>query len=303
MNLSIVIVSYKSDHLIENIILSCPSNFEIIIIENSINKQLKTKLENKYSNVKVILPNENLGYGSAINLALYNSKNNYVFCLSPDVEINKNCFDEIVELLKKFNNFTILAPTYLDDSIHKNYGISDILKKKANIKIEKFILKQVSEIDGAAFLINKSNLDSIKIMDENFFLYFESTDMCMNLIKQGKKLFVIDNLKFNHLGTSSSDLSIKNEISLNRNWHYAWSKFYLFRKHYNYLYGLKKTLKNFFHSLKWFSICRIKYIYSKQKKDKMDFDLHKAILLGLVNSYFLRKSSYRPLNEINKEKN
>ena len=60
MNLSIVIVSYKSDHLIENIISSCPSNFEIIIIENSINKQLKTKLENKYSNVKVILPNENL---------------------------------------------------------------------------------------------------------------------------------------------------------------------------------------------------------------------------------------------------
>ena len=36
------------------------------------------------------------------------------------------------------------------------------------------------------------------------FLYFESTDMCMNLIKQGKKLFVIENLKFNHLGTSSS---------------------------------------------------------------------------------------------------
>ena len=40
MNLSIVIVSYKSDHLIENIILSCPANFEIIIIENSKNKEI-----------------------------------------------------------------------------------------------------------------------------------------------------------------------------------------------------------------------------------------------------------------------
>ena len=38
------------------------------------------------------------GLGAAL---LAKSKNNYVFCLSPDVEINKNCFDEIVELLKK----------------------------------------------------------------------------------------------------------------------------------------------------------------------------------------------------------
>ena len=303
MNLSIVIVSYKSDHLIEKIISSCPSEFEIIIIENSVNKELKIKLENKYSNVKVILPKKNLGYGSAINLGLGISKNNYVFCLSPDVEIDKKCFQEILDILKKFDNFTILAPTYLNESIHKNYIISEIFKKENDNKVEKYILKPVSEIDGAAFIINKSNLESTKIMDENFFLYFESTDMCMNLIKQGKKIFVTDNLKFIHLGTSSSNPSIKKEINFNRNWHYAWSKFYLFRKHYNYFYALKKTLKNFFHSLKWFLICKIKYKYSNQKKDKIDQDLHKAVLMGLINSYLLRKSSYRPLDMNTEEKN
>ena len=303
MNLSIVIVSYKSDHLIENIILSCPANFEIIIIENSKNKDLKIKLEKKYSNVEVIIPEENLGYGTAINVGLNNSKNNYVFFITPDAEIDKKCFQDILELIKKFSDFTLLAPTYFNEKTHKNYSISDTLANKEDIKVDKYILKEVSEIDGAAFLIKKTNIESKKIMDENFFMYFESTDMCMNFIKQGKKLFVVNNIKFNHIGTSSSDNAIKNEININRNWHYAWSKFYLFRKHFNYFYALKKTLKNFFHSLKWYLVCNIKYIFSKEKKDKTDRDLHKAILLGLINSYFLRKSSYRPMNTNNRKNN
>ena len=46
-------------------------------------------------------------------------------------------------------------------------------------------------------------------MDENIHLYFENQEVCLRFKKQGKKLYVVDNLKFVHHGTQSSDPSLK----------------------------------------------------------------------------------------------
>ena len=43
MNLSVVIVAFKSGHLLEKLILSIPKNYEIIIIENSLDREIKDK--------------------------------------------------------------------------------------------------------------------------------------------------------------------------------------------------------------------------------------------------------------------
>ena len=45
MNLSFVIVSFKSFHLIEKQIQSIENNHQIIVVENSLDKNLKEKLE------------------------------------------------------------------------------------------------------------------------------------------------------------------------------------------------------------------------------------------------------------------
>ena len=78
MNLSFVIVSFKSFHLIEQQIQSIENNHQIIVVENSLDKNLKEKLEKLYSNVEVIIPESNLGYGKALNLGIKQSKNNFL---------------------------------------------------------------------------------------------------------------------------------------------------------------------------------------------------------------------------------
>ena len=294
MTISVVIVAFKSDHLLENLIHTIPNHFEIIVIENSLNHNLRSNLK-KFKNVKVIIPNENLGYGKSFNLGLEISKNNIICFISPDIFIPENCFESLIKLIEKFKDFSILAPSYKNEKIHKNYQIKDKFKLN-NLFVDNFKLIEVDEIDFAMALVNKSNISNLKLMDENFFLYFESTDACLSLRKQNKKIYVVENIKFIHHGTSSSDISHKNTIDINRNWHFSWSKFYLFKKHYNYLYGLKKTLPNFIHSLKWFIICKVKLIIFKTKKVEMEANLHQAVLLGLINSYLLKKSSYRPFN-------
>lgn len=286
MSISVVIIAFKSDHILPNLISKIPNHHEIIVIENSLQNKTKTSLENKYNNLKVLIPNENLGYSGGVNLGVEKSKNNFVLIVTADVDFTKEMIENFEECIENFNDFALLAPVYKNDSIHKNFKIFN--NKKINeINIKKFQLSEVDEIDGALFLINKKQFDSNKIMDDKFFLYYDSTDLCHNLKKKDKKLFIVKNLKFTHKGTSSSNKNYEFEISINRNWHYSWSKFYFFKKNYNYLYALKKVLPNLFRSL-------IMYLYFKLISDKKKAKLNKAIISGIANAILLRKSFYRP---------
>lgn len=285
MHLSFVIVSFKSLHLLDKIIKNIPKGNEIIIIENSRDELLKTKIENSYNNVQVIIPKKNLGYGGALNLGIAKSKNKYVMCMVTDININNKCIIEILNILKVFDDFSIMTPGYPDRGTYKNYIKSKNYSDKS-IKISGNILKEVDEINGAIMILNKKKFINKEIFDENIFLYFEDNDICLRVKKDNGKIYIIENLKFSHYGQKSSHPSLYNEVLKSRSWHYCWSKFYFYKKHFSYLFALRKTFPNFIKALKY---C----IYCKIKKDDVKFQLHKHEILGLLNSYFLKKSNYR----------
>jgi glycosyltransferase involved in cell wall biosynthesis len=63
-NLTVVIVSFHSQEVIDDCIRSISSEIQIIVVENSGDKMTKSSLESKYKNVKCILSPENLGMGA-----------------------------------------------------------------------------------------------------------------------------------------------------------------------------------------------------------------------------------------------
>ena len=181
MNFSIVIVTFKSEHLIENLIKSIPQSIEILIVENSLNSSLKLDLEKKYENTKVIIPPNNLGYAKALNLGVQSSKNNFVLCLVADVFFETQVFLKISEIINEFKNFAILAPTYKNEKIFKNYWPLENLQQN-EIIIKNNNLFEVKDVDGAAFIINKETFDdkrgitnrpwSIRMWKNNFVKYY-----------------------------------------------------------------------------------------------------------------------------------
>ena len=76
MDLTIVIVSFKSGDILHRCIKSIDKRYPILVIENSIDNKLKLELEEKYQNVNCILPKDNLGYGGGNNLGLSKVKTN-----------------------------------------------------------------------------------------------------------------------------------------------------------------------------------------------------------------------------------
>ena len=69
MKISILIISYRSiQKLVKKCIESIGRNKEILIIENSNLHEIKTTIENEYSNCKVIINKTNVGYAKAANI-------------------------------------------------------------------------------------------------------------------------------------------------------------------------------------------------------------------------------------------
>ncbi len=244
------------------------------------------KLEKKFKNINVITPTENLGYSKAFNLALKKCKNNFILTITPDVVINKNLITKLEKIVYKLKNFTLLAPEYKNQKIYKNYTSFKEKKIKKN-KINNRIIEEVSEIDWCFCILNKKKFNNSKILDENFFMYFETMDLCKQLLSSKHKMYVVKGLNFDHLGTSSSHKKYNNEVLINRNWHFSWSKFYFFKKHNSYLFALRKVIPNVYQSI-------LGIILSLFLLRPFDTRLHLASLFGILNSILLMKSKYRP---------
>ena len=122
-NLTFIIVTFKSDHIIHECIESLPKDSNIIIIENSNDLKLKEKLEEKYSQIKVIVQ-ENKGMGAANNIGIKLCKTDYAFVINPDVKFYKNTINELITFSSKHNDYAILAPIS-DDIRYPNYKIKN----------------------------------------------------------------------------------------------------------------------------------------------------------------------------------
>lgn len=279
-NITFVIVSFKSNHVIEKCIKSIDPNIKIIIVENSNNINAKNYLENKFSNVEVFIGKENLGYGKGNNLGISKVNTQYAFILNPDVILENNCLTELYKAqLALRDDFTILAPNLLN-----NYGYFS--------KLDNDLLKGIKEVDyvkGFALLINLKKIFYKKIFDEKFFLFLEEIDLCKRIKSNGGKIFVVQRSKVQHFAKQSSGDSLN--IELVKNWHWMWSLFYYNYKHSGVLSAYKVTIPKFFSSITKLFIALILF---NKKKSLIYF----YRLSGLLNAFFKRSSWLRPDNDI-----
>ena len=287
-DLTIIIVTYKTkDEILFDCINSIKKEIKIINVENSNNISHKNKIEKKYSNVNVILSGENLGYGSANNLGLKNSKTRYVLISNPDVEHNKDFFDEINFYLKGDTEFSIIGPSYNDEKTHSSYGSLD--RSTIAKEFDKFFLKEVGYVIGCSMLLDTKNIKTNSYFDENFFLYFEEADLCRRVKNKGGKVFASSKLFITHLGnkgSTSTDSRYEIESEMIRSWHWMWSTFYYHKKHSGYLTALRLMfgkLVRAFCKMVMFSL-----LYNKKKQS-----MYYARFSGLLNAMIGKKSWYR----------
>lgn len=275
--ITVGIVTFKSEKVIFNCLKSIKKIKKIIILDNSNDKALKKKIEKKYPKITILLSKKNLGYGVANNKIIKKSKTPFVFILSPDVILKKNCEENLLKSIKKLKyNFSILSPT----TKTKNYGF---------IKKEIFSKNQLLKVDyvyGFAILMNKNKIKNVGFFDEKIFLYTEEIDLCKRLRSAGQNIYINKEAKVLHLATKST--SIGYEFEKCRNWHWMWSQVYFDKKNYNNFFVNKKYIYKLVAN--FFKFCIFSLLLNKRQ-----VIIYYFRFAGIYNALLGRKSWYRPL--------
>ncbi len=286
--LTAVIVTFKSDQVIDDCIKSICDQINIIVVDNSNDEIFKKYLENKYNNVKCILSSNNLGMGPGNNLGLKHVKTDYAMILNPDVILEKNTIQKIIDVSKNIKSFAVLAPL-CDNNKYPNYKLS----KKKIISFNNDEYFKVKSIDGFAMVLNLKkinqyeNFKDYKYFDENFFMYLENDDFCKRITKNGENIFVLQNAKIKHLGAKAVNEKYAYEVELSRNWHWMWSKFYFNKKHYGFFKAALRGFPNFLSSVSKYLIYKF---LNKSKKKEIYLQRVKGFLSALIG----KNSFYRP---------
>ena len=98
--ITLILISYKSEKIIYNFIKKIHSRIKTIIVENSQNHELKKSIEQNYKNISVYIK-ENNGVSSALNFAVEKIETKYFLQISPDIEFNFKNLEVFLDYAKK----------------------------------------------------------------------------------------------------------------------------------------------------------------------------------------------------------
>jgi len=291
MDLTVVLVNYKCDKIkLNNCLNSININVKVIIIDHS-NDFTTDGLNIPKNIILEVYKKKNLGNGAGINRGFELVGTRYILYLDIDTTLAKNFFLTINDSLKKIKNFAVILPKienhYKGPKLFGGLLWWQFLYNKIFFKIKKrdIVSEYISEVftgSGAIMLIDKKNTFEKNIkFDENIFLYFEENDFFHECFKAGQKIFILDNLKCYHFDGSINDDSLEYECF--KKWHWEWSKYYFFNKHYNFYFISMIALKNIFI----FSIKILFFFFLNRAK----FNIFKSRLNGII-SYYKNKNSY-----------
>jgi GT2 family glycosyltransferase len=257
MEISFIIVNYKSQELLSRCLAAIAqhapiSGYEIVVVNND-----ETPLKNTFNNasLKIINNNENKGFAKACNIGAGAAAGKILFFLNPDTEIRTSNIDDIV---KKLNDASvgIAAPRLLASSgavqpwsVGRSITVLDTLLNNLGLARSRalWLRETDSEADwvsGAAFAISKKLFSECGGFDENFFMYFEDVDLCRRISAFGKKIFILPQVSVLHIGGQChSDIK-------RQKYHYYQSQDYYFKKHFGaisvYLIKFLRSVALFF---------------------------------------------------------
>lgn len=230
MDVSIIIVNYNTckmtQECIESVIEKTKDiNYEIILVDNASTDESKDVFSSD-KRITYIYNNENLGFGRANNVGVKVAHGRNILFLNSDTLLINNAIKILSYYLDShetvgavggnlydFNmkpamSFQRLRPSivwelnslFLNLPLRLRYGKVSTYFNTGSKPIN------VGYIMGADLMVRKNIIDEIGCFDPDFFMYFEETDLCNRINKNGYELKVIPEAQIIHLEGKSFNL-------------------------------------------------------------------------------------------------
>lgn len=258
LDLSIVVVTWNTRDLLSRCLSSvneCLSDsslqhadrlsHEVIVVDNHSADGTSEMVREKFSWVRLIRSEINLGFARGNNVALRRHRGRYVLLLNPDTEVRPGALQSLVRYMDTHRDVGAVGPLVLNP----NGTLQVSCYPLPNLPREIWRLfhgdavwpygvynmdswsrtepRSVDVLQGACLLVRQEALEDVGPLDEDFFIYSEEVDLCKRIRERGWNLkWIPDATIVHHGGQSTGQLAEEMFLFLYR------GKMLYFRKHF-----------------------------------------------------------------------
>jgi GT2 family glycosyltransferase len=250
---SIVILSYnrKEDirESLEKLYSYGLNDIEIIVVDNGSSDGTSQMIESEYPSVRLLKLDKNIGV-SGYNKGFEISKGRYILILDDDSFPSENSVKRMIEEFEKDKTVGIIA---FDVRNYSSYNlVSNQTKKDEQTENKRYLMG----FNGAGAGIRKSLIDKIGGYPDEFFLYWNETDLAIRVLNEGYKILWVNDIISYH------KYSPKNRDSERGPYYYTRNLYWIILKYFPLFKGIGKILKLLYYSF-YFGLEQKTFIYLK----------------------------------------
>ncbi len=195
-----VIVCYDEDPdqirgAVDSLLAQSQPAAEIMIVDNGPEGALASALENYAPQVRAMRSAGDFGYGAAVNLAAARASSDYLFCLNPDARAQPDCLARMAGVADSDERIAIVGgQVLLENGQTRNAGANPLHPTGISPSggfgepREPGEPRDVIVVSGACLLLRRHSLLELGGFIEEFFLYYEDTNLCWRAVLAGKRV-------------------------------------------------------------------------------------------------------------------
>ena len=232
-DVAILIVTYNSEKQIVECLRSVYDQArsvrqQVVIVDNNSSDGTVALLREKFPQVKLVLPGQNLGFAKGVNLAARNAEADFLLLLNPDTVVLDHAIDVAVEFARAHPAYGLYGGRTLkpDGSLEPSscwglpslwsmtlfaLGLTTLAPRNRWLDPESLggwardTVREVGVITGCFLLIGRPAWDRLGGLDERYFMYGEDTDFSLRAWRAGYRPVICPEARVMHeVGQSSS---------------------------------------------------------------------------------------------------
>mgnify|MGYP006142744875 CR=1 FL=1 len=199
---SIIIVNWNAKKYlkgcIESLLSQTFTDYEIILVDNTSSDDSVSFVKENFPQVKIIQNKDNVGFAEGNNIGIKNSTGKIIALFNPDAVAEKKWLSILVDALQFSEKIAAvtgkqyyLGDKYGKDAVFCTWSKIDPYSAAPYNFYNDEPVSKVDYLSGAAMVIKRDVLEKIGLMDKDYFLYFEETDLCARMIRAGYDLMYV----------------------------------------------------------------------------------------------------------------
>lgn len=189
------------------------SNINVIVLDNSSTDGSVEAIRSAFPDVQIINLTENLGYAGNNNVGIAEAikqEADWVLVLNEDTLLDPNCLAELVKVGESDPKIGIVGPMVYHHNepgviqsaggMLGKYWQSQHLGKNEDDHGQFQNPHYVEWISGCAILVRRAAIEQAGPLDASFFIYWEETEWCIRIARDGWKIAHVPQAKLWHKG-------------------------------------------------------------------------------------------------------